>query len=108
MNAPLCDLLGGNHNRAIPIHGNIRSATQWDVASLETRATDLVAQGYRAIKIHPMLNHTAQDAANCVNQVRATIGGDIALLVDLHTQDNADAAIQIAQAIELAHPYWFE
>ena len=64
LNAPLCDLLGGDHNRAIPIHGNIRSATQWDVASLETRATDLVAQGYRAIKIHPMLNHTAQDAAS--------------------------------------------
>ena len=63
LNAPLCDLLGGDHNGAIPIHENIRSATQWDVASLETRATDIVAQGYRAIKIHPMLNHAAQDAA---------------------------------------------
>ena len=108
LNAPLCDLLGGNHNRAIPIYGNIWSTTQWDVASLETRATDLAAQGYRAIKIHPMLNHTAQDAANCVNQVRAAIGGDIALLVDLDSQNNANAAIQIAQAIEPAHPYWFE
>ena len=108
LNAPLCDLLGGNHNRAIPIYGNIWSTTQWDVASLETRATDLVAHGYRAIKIHPMLNHTAQDAANCVNQVRATIGDDIALLVDLDAQGNADAAIQIAQAIKPAHAYWFE
>ena len=108
LNAPLCDLLGGNHNRAIPIYGNIWSTTQWDVVSLETRATDLVAQGYRAIKIHPILNHTAQDAANCVNQVRAAIGGDIALLVDLDSQNNADAAIKIAQAIKPAHPYWFE
>ena len=99
LNAPLCDLLGGDHNGAIPIHGNIRSATQWDVASLETRATDIVAQGYRAIKIHPMLNHAAQDAA---------IGDDIALLVDLDAQGNANAAIQIAQAIEPAHAYWFE
>ena len=39
---------------------------------------------------------------------RSAIGDDIALLVDLDTQDNADAAIQIAQAIEPAHPYWFE
>ena len=99
LNASLCDLLGGDHNRAIPINGNIRSATQWDVASLETRATDLVAKGYRAIKIHPMLNHAAQDAA---------IGDDIALLVDLDAQGNADAAIQIAQAIKPAHAYWFE
>ena len=99
LNAPLCDLLGGDHNGAIPIHENIRSATQWDVASLETRATDIVAQGYRAIKIHPMLNHAAQDAA---------IGDDIALLVDLDAQGNANAAIQIAQAIEPAHAYWFE
>jgi L-alanine-DL-glutamate epimerase-like enolase superfamily enzyme len=108
LNAPLCHLLGGNHNRAIPIYGNIWSTTQWDVASLETHATDLIAQGYRAIKIHPMLNHMAQDAANCVNQVRAAIGGDIALLVDLDSQNNADAAIQIAQAIKPANPYWFE
>ena len=108
LNAPFSDLLGGNHNRAIPIYGNICSTTQWDVASLETRATDLIAQGYRAIKIHPMLNHMAQDAANCVNQVRAAIGGDIALLVDLDSQNNADAAIQIAQAIKPANPYWFE
>jgi len=99
LNAPLCDLLGGDHNRAIPIHGNIRSATQWGVASLETRATDLVAQGCRAIRIHPMLNNAAQDAA---------IGDDIALLVDLDAQGNADAAIQIAQAIKPAHAYWFE
>ena len=99
LNAPLCDLLGGDHNRAIPIHGNIRSATQWGVASFETRATDLVAQGCRAIRIHPMLNHAAQDAA---------IGDDIALLVDLDAQGNADAAIQIAQAIKPAHAYWFE
>ena len=99
LNAPLCDLLGGDHNRAIPIHGNIRSATQWGVASFETRATDLVAQEYRAIRIYPMLNHAAQDAA---------IGDDIALLVDLDAQGNADAAIQIAQAIKPAHAYWFE
>ncbi len=99
LNAPLCDLLGGDHNRAIPIHGNIRSATQWGVASFETRATDLVAQEYRSIRIHPMLNHAAQDAA---------IGDDIALLVDLDAQGNADAAIQIAQAIKPAHAYWFE
>ena len=99
LNAPLSDLLGGDHNRAIPIHGNIRSATQWGVASFETRATDLVAQEYRAISIHPMLNHAAQDAA---------IGDDIALLVDLDAQGNADAAIQIAQAIKPAHAYWFE
>ena len=99
LDAPLCDLLGGDHNRAIPIHGNIRSATQWGVASLETRATDLVAQEYTAIRIHPMLNHAAQDAA---------IGDDIALLVDLDAQGNADAAIQIAQAIKPAHAYWFE
>ena len=99
LNASLCDLLGGDHNRAIPIHGNIRSATQWGVASFETRATDLVAQEYRAIRIYPMLNHAAQDAA---------IGDDIALLVDLDAQGNADAAIQIAQAIKPAHAYWFE
>ena len=108
LNAPLCDLLGGNHKSAIPIYKNIWSTTQWDVVSLETCATDLVAQGYGAIKIHPMLNHTAQDAAKCVNRMRAAIGGETALLVDLDSQNNPDAEMQIAQAIEPEHPYWFE
>ena len=105
---PLCDLLGGDHSRAIGVYGNIWSDTQWDVSSLERRATDLVAQGYRAIKIHPMLNHSVNEAANCVTRVRKVIGDDIALMVDLDSQDGSGTALQVAEAIRPARPYWLE
>ena len=67
LNAPLCKFLGDDYHRATLIYGNIWSAKYWNDASLKKRATDLVTQGYRTIKIHPMLNLMAQDAANCVN-----------------------------------------
>jgi galactonate dehydratase len=105
---PLCDLLGGDHSRAIPVYGNIWSDTQWDAGSLEKRATDLVTQGYGAVKIHPMLNHSVDEAAGCVTRVRNAIGDDIDLMVDLDSQDDPDAALYIAKLITPERPYWFE
>ena len=105
---PLCDLLGGDSLRAIGVYGNIWSDAQWDVSSLEARATDLVSKGYGAVKIHPMLNHSAHEAATCVTRVRAAIGDEIALMVDLDSQDDPGTALQVAEAIMPARPYWFE
>ena len=105
---PLCDLLGGDYRRAIRVYGNIWSGTQWDVGSLEARANDLVAKGYRAVKIHPMLNHSAHEAATCVTRVRAAIGDEIDLMVDLDSQPDPGVALQVAEAIKPARPYWFE
>lgn len=105
---PLCDLLGGDHSRAIPVYGNIWSDTQWDADSLAMRATDLVTQGYGAVKIHPMLNHSVKEAVGCVIQVRDAIGDDIDLMVDLDSQDDPETALRVAEAIAPARPYWFE
>ncbi|MEM6656821.1 MAG: mandelate racemase/muconate lactonizing enzyme family protein [Pseudomonadota bacterium] len=105
---PLCALWGGDHSRGIPVYGNIWSDTQWDAGSLERRATELVAQGYGAVKIHPMLNHSAQEAAHCVTRVRAAIGDDIHLMVDLDSQDDIATPLQVAGLIGSARPYWFE
>lgn len=105
---PLCELWGGDRHRVIPVYGNIWSDTQWDATSLARRAADLVAQGYRAVKIHPMLNHSVTDAVGCVLRVRDIVGDDIELMVDLDSQDDPDTALQVAKAIAPARPYWFE
>lgn len=105
---PICKLLGGDYRLPVPIYGNIWSETQWDVCSLENRAIELIAQGYKAIKIHPMLNHSITDAANCVNRVRTAIGDEILLMVDLDSQENLDNALQFADLIAPAQAYWFE
>ena len=93
---PLCALWGGDHSRGIPVYGNIWSDTQWDAGSLERRATELVAQGYGAVKIHPMLNHSAQEAAHCVTRVRGALGDDIRLVVGRDSQGDIAPAVQVA------------
>jgi galactonate dehydratase len=105
---PLCNLLGGDHRAPLPIYANIWSDTQWDVGSLAIRACDLVAQGYTAVKIHPMLNHSAPQAVDVVRHVRDAIGNSIHLMVDMDSQDDLETSLFVAERIEKYRPYWFE
>ena len=105
---PLCDLLGGDHRAPLPIYANIWSDTQWDVGSLAIRACDLVTQGYTAVKIHPMLNHSAPQAVDVVRHVRDAIGDEFHLMVDMDSQDNLETSLFVAERIEKYRPYWFE
>jgi galactonate dehydratase len=105
---PLCDLLGGDHRAPLPVYANIWSDTQWDVGSLAIRACDLVAQGYTAVKIHPMLNHSAPQAVDVVRHVRDAIGDEIHLMVDMDNQDDLETSLFVAEWIEKYRPYWFE
>jgi len=105
---PLCQVLGGDHRTPLPVYANIWSNTQWDAESLATRASALVAQGYTAVKIHPMLNHSAPQAVDVVRHVRASIGDDIHLMVDMDSQDDPETSLFVAERIEKYRPYWFE
>jgi galactonate dehydratase len=105
---PLCDLLGGDHRTPLPVYANIWSDTQWDVGSLAIRASDLVTQGYTAVKIHPMLNHSAPQAVDVVRHVRDAIGDSIHLMVDMDSQDDLETSLFVAERIEKYRPYWFE
>jgi len=105
---PVCELLGGDWRRAIPVYGNIWSESQWDTPSLVARAKALVSLGYQAIKLHPLLNHDVHEAAQCVASVRAAVGPDIALMIDLDSQDDPALAQTLDKLIAPANPYWFE
>ncbi|MEP4196942.1 MAG: mandelate racemase/muconate lactonizing enzyme family protein [Aliishimia sp.] len=110
-NAPLYALLGGQRQREIPIYANIWNATSGDALTLGARAVALVDQGYRAVKIHPLNpvhGLSVGQAAECVHHVRECIGRDVALMVDLDSQDRLDVALEFADLITAADPYWFE
>lgn len=110
-NAPLYALLGGQRNREIPIYANIWCATSGDALTLGARAVALVEQGYRAVKLHPLNpvhGLTVGQAADCVHYVRDCIGQDVALMVDLDSQDRVDVALEFSKLIAAANPYWFE
>lgn len=105
---PLCAILGGDHRTPLPVYANIWSDTQWDADSLAIRASGLVAQGYSAVKVHPMLNHSAPQAVDVVQQVRNAIGDGTHLLVDMDSQDDLETSLFVAERIEKYRPYWFE
>jgi galactonate dehydratase len=105
---PLCALLDGGAPQAVPVYGNIWSERHWDAAALAGRAARLVAEGYRAVKIHPLLNHSAPEAVRAVLQVREAVGDDVALLVDMNAPDDPETSLQVARGIAAARPYWFE
>lgn len=105
---PLCEIFGGQVKKAVPVYANIWSEIHWDAGSLATRASDLIATGYAAVKIHPMLNHSASEAAQAVLRVRGAIGDDIKLMVDMGAQDDPETSLYVADKIASTRPYWFE
>jgi galactonate dehydratase len=108
MQKPLRELLGGHRNGGIPIYANIWSETQWRATDLVNRAKQLRSQGYTALKIHPFQNHTLEEATDAVAMVRAAIGPDTRLMVDLDSCLDAETALRFADRIAPYAPYWLE
>jgi len=105
---PLYEVLGGDTRNDVAVYANIWSETQWDAESLAMRASDLVAKGYAAVKIHPMPNHSAHEAVQAVLRVREAIGDGIKLMVDMGAPDDPETSLYLAENIVPARPYWFE
>lgn len=71
-------------------------------------AKELSAQGYKAVKVHPFLNHTLEQASNTVAMVRTALGPGFELMVHLNSKADTDTALRFADMIAPHAPYWFE
>ena len=105
---PPFELLGRPNCRDVAVYANIWSESNWSAAALAARAKHLVAAGYRAIKIHPMLNHDASQAVEAVRRVRGVIGADHRLMVDMDSETDPGISRAVAKGILPAAPHWFE
>ena len=105
---PLVELLGGPNCRDAAVYANIWSESNWSATALAARAKHLVAAGYRAIKIHPMLNHDVSQAVEAVRRVRGVIGADQRLMVDMDSETDPGISRAVAKGILPAAPHWFE
>lgn len=105
---PLVELLGRPNCRDAAVYANIWSESNWSAAALAARAKHLVATGYRAIKIHPMLNHDVSQAVEAVRRVRGVIGADQRLMVDMDSETDPGISRAVAKGILPAAPHWFE
>ena len=105
---PLYALLGAAGRRDLSIYSNIWSDTQWTGAELAERAVFLIEQGYDAVKIHPLHNHTEEQAIEAVHMIRGAIGPEPKLMVDLDSNDDVELALTVAAAIKPDTITWLE
>lgn len=103
---PVAGLLGGKCE-LVPTYANCAHHLPPD--ELAERAASYVAMGHRAMKIRGTRGFvTPREATERVRQVRAAIGPDIRLMVDVNGSWDVDTAIQQLKAWEPYNVYWLE
>ena len=106
MGVPVATLLGGRRDR-IPTYANC--AHHMPPEALAERAAEYVSQGHRALKIRGSRTFVSlQEATDRVRHVRAAIGPDVRLMVDVNGTWDVDTAIQQLKAWEPYNVYWLE
>jgi L-alanine-DL-glutamate epimerase-like enolase superfamily enzyme len=103
---PLAHVLGAN---ADPVR-TYASEGLWltdDLSSLAREADEILAQGFRAIKMRLGRARMADDL-EAVRIVRETIGPDVTLMVDANQGWDADYTIRIGRQLERFDLTWIE
>ncbi|CAL1519663.1 mandelate racemase/muconate lactonizing enzyme family protein [Chitinophaga sp. MM2321] len=128
LEVPVYNLLGGKVRDKIRVYANInRASNQRDsngrraVDSFRENAALALQHGFKAVKLapfdemRPLKNATPQQvqediayAIDCIEKVRATIGKDAELLVDVHSHLDVPLAKETARKLEPARLFWFE
>ncbi len=106
LNVPVSHLLGGQRD-LIPTYANCAHHMPPD--ALAARAAEYVAKGHKAMKIRGTRGFvTPEEATDRVREVRAAIGDDIKLMVDVNGSWDVDTAISQLKDWEPFNVYWLE
>lgn len=112
---PVYKLLGGRTHERLRAYANGwygGAATPADYARL---ATEVVARSYTAMKFDPfgvawktMTTQEMDEAQQIVAAVRAAVGDDVELMIEVHGRLAADVAIEMGQRLARYRPAWYE
>ena len=115
LGVPVYELLGGMQRERLACYGNGwfgGAATPSEVAQ---RAEDAVAMGFTALKWDPfgsayleMDRRQRNETIATVEAVRAAVGPDIDLMIEVHGRLNATTAIAMARELARFNPRWLE
>ena len=113
---PIHKLLGGPVRERIRVYANGWGGGGWDSGIIAERASEVVEQGFTALKFDPIPgpwrtfvdkkveNQTVEN----VRAVRQAVGQDVDILVEMHRRLAPMHAIRIARHIEEYEPFWYE
>jgi len=108
---PIYELLGGKAREKVRMYA---SSMRRDLTPLEEakRAVSLVEEGYSGYKLHSALPGAIDDPSDqtieTVREVRAAVGPDIEILVDVNGAFSTHHAIEIGKALEDLGVFHFE
>lgn len=108
---PIWRLLGGKVRDRIPVYA---SSLRRDLAPTDEarRVAGFVEAGYRAYKLHSAVPGAIDDSRDrtidTVREIRAAVGNDVALMVDVNGAFSTHHAIEIGKRLEDLGVFYFE
>src|SRR3954451_11786697 len=115
LGVPVWKLLGGKFRDRVPAYANGWYQAEREPGAIAQLATQVVARGYRALKLDPFGAASAElpaadrrRAEAIVAGVRDAVGPDVAIFVEMHGRFTPATAIQIAAMLEPYDPAWIE
>ena len=115
LGVPVYELLGGKHRDTVPCYGNGWFAGARTAAEYAAKAAEAVKMGFKGLKWDPFgaayleMDKPARNRTiEIVEAVRAAVGPDIDLMIEVHGRLNVPTAIAMARALAKFEPRWFE
>jgi galactonate dehydratase len=120
LGAPLYKLLGGKHRDRIRVYCDYHGGNEADPGSFASRAQEVVAQGFTAIKMdlahwrspttyhQPMSNAELRHMVSLVEAVRQAVGDEVDIAVDCHSSFDLPSSVRLARELESYQLLWLE
>ena len=115
LGVPVYQLLGGKHRDTVACYGNGWFSGAITAEDFANKATEAVAMGFRGLKWDPfgaayleMARPERNRTVEIVEAVRAAVGPDIDLMIEVHGRLNVPTAIAMARALAKFEPRWLE
>ncbi|MBA3943002.1 MAG: mandelate racemase/muconate lactonizing enzyme family protein [Herpetosiphonaceae bacterium] len=115
LGVPIYQLLGGAVRERIPAYANGWYTVERSTEEFHTAARRVSARGYRALKVDPFgagfyeLSRTEKlRSIALIEAVRAAVGPDFEILIEMHGRFNPVTAIEITRELAPFRPGWIE
>lgn len=100
---PVHRMIGGRFRDTVPVYAGIGGTDSKAIAQAAKEHVDL---GYQALKLH--LRVPNRQLLGIVESVRAAVGDDVILMVDVHTTRDVSSAIELGRGLEALGVRWLE
>jgi galactonate dehydratase len=112
---PVYQLLGGRCHDRLPAYANGWYGGARTPADYADRAGEVLARGYRALKFDPfgtawkeMTDAEMAEAVARVAAVRAAVGPNAEIMIEVHGRLSPECAIAMGRLLEPYSPAWYE